>query len=412
MFASKAPKSRFYGGSASYDHRLAFSINKKNEGEKFASKLSAKLSLSAGSHTKKFYDTLDNRDMIRLKKSLTKEFKKRRLFLKNRKSKLRQKKESIEGPETYQSDIDLLKADFPPMHNVVDDSCDKKIVFFDLETGGFSKDSDILQIAAKCNKKTFSIYVTPTKSINEQANEVTGLRVVAGKLQCHGEVVLSVTLSESLQEFYKFLCELNEKCVLVAHNCNFDRPRLLAAIKKTYLLNHFQNIVYGFTDTLPLIKQVKGSSKKGDNKLENLATFCNIPTLNAHNAINDVIMLEQVIMKLGISLQKTIESILTWDKAIELENYKSELPSNLKKIEELKLCTSLATRKKIVSAKISYQLILDTFKDNKLAGLVNLFGENENGVIAVTKNRSVIKKFLNIYKKLLKIKFIYIFIKV
>jgi len=64
--------------------------------------------------------------MIRFKKSLTKEFKKRRLFLKNRKSKLRQKKESIEGPETYQSDIGLLNADLPPMHNVVDDSCDKK----------------------------------------------------------------------------------------------------------------------------------------------------------------------------------------------------------------------------------------------------------------------------------------------
>jgi len=107
-------------------------------------------------------------------------------------------------------------------------------------------------------------------------------------------------------------------------------------------------------------------------------------------------------MKLGISSQKIIESILTWDKAIELENYKNELPSNLKKIEELKPCTSLATRKKIVSANISYQLILDTFKDNKLAGLVNLFGENENGVIAVTKNRSVIKKISEYLQKVTK----------
>ena len=31
IIASKAPKSRFYGGSASYDYRLAFAINKKKK---------------------------------------------------------------------------------------------------------------------------------------------------------------------------------------------------------------------------------------------------------------------------------------------------------------------------------------------------------------------------------------------
>lgn len=193
---------------------------------------------------------------------------------KKRKTELRHKKETLEGPETYQSDVGLLNADVPPILDIVDNVCDRKIVFFDLEIGGFSKDADLLQIAAKCNNKSFSIYVTPTQQINEKASDVTGLRVVAGNLQCHGNVVCSVILSGALQAFYTFLCELHEKCVLVAHNCNFDRPRLLAAIEKTFLLTHFKTVVHGFADTLPLIKKVTGLTKKGENKLENLASVC------------------------------------------------------------------------------------------------------------------------------------------
>ena len=100
--------------------------------------------------------------------------------------------------------------------------------------------AEILQIDSKCNEESFSIYITPTKIIHEKTSEVTGLRVVAAKLQYHGNVVSSVVLSEALLEFYKFLCKLNEKCILVAHNCNFDRPMLLAAIKKTFLSNIFK----------------------------------------------------------------------------------------------------------------------------------------------------------------------------
>ena len=312
---------------------------------------------------------------------------------------MRHKKEIIEGPETYQSDLGLLNPDAPRILNIVDTVSNKKIVFFDLETGGFSKTDDILQIAAKCDDKSFSIYITPTQRINEKASDITGLRVVDGKLQCHGNVVSTVSLSQALQEFYNFLCDLQGRCILVAHNCNFDRPRLLTAIEKTFLLNHFKTVVQGFVDTLPLIKEITKLTKKGDNKLENLANLYNIPTMNAHNAISDCIMLEQVIVKLDISSQKLIKNILPWEKAIELKNYTSNLTNNLKNLEALKSCTSLATRKRIIAADIRYETIIDTFNENKLAGLVSLFGEDQNAVIAVTKNRSVIKKIAEFLEK-------------
>ena len=215
-----------------------------------------------------------------------------------------------------------------------------------METGGFSKDAEILQIAAKYKDESFSVYITPIQNINEKASEVTGLRVVAGKLQCNGNVVCSLMLSEVLKKFYNYLSSLGKKCVLVAHNCNFDRPRLLGAIQKMFLLNHFQTIVYGFADTLPLIKKATGLTKKEDNKLENLATTYAIPTINAYNAINDVIMLEQVMIKLGISSKTVLESTLKWEKAIQHNKHMLELPNALKKLEALNTCTSLAMRKK------------------------------------------------------------------
>ena len=78
--ASKAPKTRFYGGSASYDTRLAFAINKKNRGEQFASTLATKLSLSTANHTYKYYDALNRQAKNRYIKSTTKDLKKTACF--------------------------------------------------------------------------------------------------------------------------------------------------------------------------------------------------------------------------------------------------------------------------------------------------------------------------------------------
>ena len=46
--------------------------------------------------------------------------------------------------------------------DIVDNVCDRKTVFFVIETVTFSKDADLLQSTAKWNDKSFSIYVTPT----------------------------------------------------------------------------------------------------------------------------------------------------------------------------------------------------------------------------------------------------------
>lgn len=286
----------------------------------------------------------------------------------------------------------LLNTDMPPIIEIENDSSSRILVFFDLETGGFSKTADILQIAAKHGSSYFSIYVTPTQKIDEKASNITGLRTVAGQLQYHGKEVISIGLQDALLKFYNFLVELKKKCVLVAHNCTFDRPRLIEAIKRSLLIQHFAAVIFGFSDSLPIIKKITKLTGKGENKLEKLAENLEISTSNAHNATDDVAMLEQVIMKLGISDETFFENTLTWDDAIKRQQFDEELPKALKNLDGLKTCTSLATRKKIVAAGISYDLILQVHQKNKLMGVLNLFGEDENGNIKVSKSSSVSKK--------------------
>lgn len=56
---------------------------------------------------------------------------------------------------------------------------------------------------------------------------------------------------------------------LAVHNATFDRPRLIRAMKNANMMKHFESVIYGFTDTLPLTRKKTVKSGPGDNKLEN-----------------------------------------------------------------------------------------------------------------------------------------------
>ena len=70
------------------------------------------------------------------------------------------------------------------------------------------------------------------------------------------------------------------------------------AIKKVYMKEHFQAIVHGFCDILPIIKKSTGKKGRGANKLENLANEFGINSNNAHNAFHDVVMLKHSFKKI------------------------------------------------------------------------------------------------------------------
>ena len=152
--------------------------------------------------------TQQNYDLVRKinnEVALTKEAKKRRLFDK-KKICIKNKKELSEGI-MYESNCALFDWFEPsPRLLKISDNSEPIVVLFDLETGGFGKNDDILQIAAKHNSYEFSIYIKPTQKIDLQASLVNKLYFVNGHLEYNEKQVVSVSLQEALSSFYNFLC--------------------------------------------------------------------------------------------------------------------------------------------------------------------------------------------------------------
>lgn len=227
-------------------------------------------------------------------KSLTCSFKLNRILLKKRKTELRQRNETSEET-TYETDVGFLQnINISISLAMLDFNEEPIIVFFDLEIVGFAKTAEVLQIAAKVDEQEFSVYIKLTKSISDEASAVHGLRVIDGSLRPHGVIVITLPILDALISFYQFLASFGRKRILAAHDCLFDNPRLINIIEKVHMINHFGMIIQGFCDTLPVIRRVTKNKGKGENKLEKLAKEYNINNDNAHDAILDVRMLDEI----------------------------------------------------------------------------------------------------------------------
>jgi len=275
IMAHKAPKNICYSRSESCCYRLASAVCTKNDGQSYLTDVEKKLLLSPGKHTKFFASQLDE---IRKKRSLKSKLpstKYRKNLLVRERENLRKKNESSEGVQ-YQSncgftenneDLNIFHetqlADLPTIL-LSADTC--TIVYFDLETSGFHTYDEILQIAAKCEDRTFCVYVNPTKDINAYAFSHTGLQNIAGELFLHGKKVLSVPLKNALDAFQQFLNLFSKPCLLVAHNAGFDTTHLLRAILKHSMIADFK-IIAGFSDTLELFKK-HFPKRKGEGKFK------------------------------------------------------------------------------------------------------------------------------------------------
>lgn len=89
---------------------------------------------------------------------------------KQKKQRLRYLSENSEGV-CYESNMSLFTEVCMPIANFTD-GLEPLVVYFDLETSGFSMKSEILQIGAIHENSKFFIYITPTKQIHEEATDV------------------------------------------------------------------------------------------------------------------------------------------------------------------------------------------------------------------------------------------------
>lgn len=189
------------------------------------------------------------------------------------------------GPEVHH---DKNKPQLSTEINYLNSS--RAMIFFDLETSGLYANCDILQLAARYGSQAFAQYIQPASNIPITASKVNGLTNKGRNLYFNGNQVDAYPLKQVLEKFLEFLVNINRPCLLIAHNCAYDAPRFLRAIKKVDLSDSFERVIDGFADTLPLFRATR--------KNNSLSTLVNekfsLDSTKLHDATYDVLMLQNI----------------------------------------------------------------------------------------------------------------------
>lgn len=150
-------------------------MSQKNSGTSYVLTVHKNLDASPGHHTENFRLRKDIKRNKRAAYAKTINFKRRRhlLFdLHKRKMRDKERKEGItysSGCNFYSSNID--KSIVQKVWHVPEKM---SIVYFDLETTGLSKTSEIVQISAKCETMEFNEYIVPSTKIPKVVTTLTG----------------------------------------------------------------------------------------------------------------------------------------------------------------------------------------------------------------------------------------------
>ncbi|KAK2578741.1 hypothetical protein KPH14_001033 [Odynerus spinipes] len=299
VMARKAPKALCYSLSESADYRYASAVCQKNEGEKYVHSVLQKVELSPAKQPV---------------------FKAKRQLLKKERSQLRYSRELI-AQDTYETHMGLLhdvatddlstqKIDVDPVESTLNLNSEdtlEAIVFFDLETSGLKTDCDVLQIAAICREAIFEKYIKPRKP-----------------------------------------------CVLVAHNCAFDAPRLIRVIEALSLQEEFVEAIDSVVDTLPLFRK---KFPKTDCSLRALAAKAfPINLRKVHNAVYDVQILQKVAYH-HFPIKELLANNKSFSQIIEF-------PRILKSLEPLETCVSKSIRLRIAKQVWSPPSLRDRWMAN------------------------------------------------
>ena len=302
MVACKAPKSKHYSKSGSYQARVNSAVCQKNIGPGYIHQINAKLGLSPGKVQAKSAKKLDKRKKMRYAVQGTKEYKRRRNMLKCQDFVATTTHELREGI-TYATGIglvDITEEDTeeipppvsPPETELIADISQLLQITFDLETTSLYDNCEIVQVAATHDGKHFNQYILPERQIQPSASAITGITKLNGKLFLQGTIVDSVDAKEGLNRFSSWLVNFNSSIMLVGHNAKrFDAKHLCRYIKDKGMQDQF-SCVTGFADTLPCIRKHFPQHPGGYSQKNLVMTLLpNTFKYNAHDALEDVIAL-------------------------------------------------------------------------------------------------------------------------
>ena len=203
---SKNPKTRFYGGSESADHRVACAVAQTNLGKQYLSKVLETVHITPRCTTTKQIQKMDyERKQDKIRKQ-SKEFKKRRKQLRNNRSKKDGQREFREGT-VYQSggalniDDGILNAcnvtanELCNLEQLVSPFCLRRkrtylffcpnveynFIVYDTETNCGGKKAEIVELSAIAHSTgaLFTKFVLPKNGISEHVSKINKFQVVS-----------------------------------------------------------------------------------------------------------------------------------------------------------------------------------------------------------------------------------------
>jgi DNA polymerase III alpha subunit (gram-positive type) len=173
-----------------------------------------------------------------------------------------------------------------------------QLVYFDLETTGLGKHSDIVQIAAVHEYgSSFATYIMPVSNITASATNTHGITKRNGCLYKGGDRIQDVeTPANGLRKFFSWLrktaSKSDKKVILVAHNAfKFDAPVLINNCRGVGVARKLKVIDY-VCDSLEAFKKQTDHRSKA---LENLMQIYNVAGAQTHDALGDAEGLKKVV---------------------------------------------------------------------------------------------------------------------
>lgn len=188
----------------------------------------------------------------------------------------------------------------------------------------------ITQLAAKeiSTGATFNRYIIPRIPISASAERVTKITMVDDEsMIVNGVPVQTVTLKTAVNEFSSWLSKF-DNVFLVAHNGRrFDFPVLVSACISCDLVDKIISNVTGLVDSLPTFKAM--CPKQSSYKQEDLARSILSKEYDAHNAIDDVNILSDLLSHLIVCDHNCLIK-----KSFTLKDVKHGMVSNKEKREK------------------------------------------------------------------------------
>ncbi|VDH92079.1 Hypothetical predicted protein [Mytilus galloprovincialis] len=187
----------------------------------------------------------------------------------------------------------------------------------------------IVQIAAKEHRTqtSFNRYIPPQLPMSNEAEKVTGIVWDGRKLFYKGVELDFVNIKVAISDFFMWLNQFSN-AVLVAHNGkNFDFRVLSTAVYNCNMYDNFTQIVMGFIDSLALFRSNFPKIEKYNQPF--LAQhFCK-EEYNAHNAVDDVNMLDKILIAANVSKELMLKLCYNSNSHLLQENFIKAKAKNL-----------------------------------------------------------------------------------